>query len=187
MKAKVCKVCNRDFNPMRSMQAVCGPRCAIEHSSLTNAKAREKSARKAIRKRKEALKTKADWMKEAQAAFNAYIRARDYGKPCISCGCYEQERFTGGHFDCGHYRSRGAAGHLRFNVFNAHGQCKRCNRELSGNVVEYRLLLTERYSPEMVQRIEHDNDPRTFDIDYLKRVKRIFSRRARHYKKLRGL
>lgn len=187
MKAKVCKVCNRDFNPMRSMQAVCGPRCAIEHSSLTNAKAREKARRKEDRKRKEALKTKADWMKEAQAAFNAYIRARDYGKPCISCGCYEQERFTGGHFDCGHYRSRGAAGHLRFSAFNAHGQCKRCNRELSGNVVEYRLRLAKRYSPEMVQRIEHDNGARTFDIEYLKRVKRIFSRRARHYKKLRGL
>jgi hypothetical protein len=186
-RLKVCKVCKADFNPMRSLQSVCGPRCAIQHSSLTNAQGREKARRKADRKRKEALKTKSEWMKEAQAAFNSYIRARDYGKPCISCGCYEQERFTGGHFDCGHYRSTGAAAHLRLNVFNAYGQCKRCNRELSGNVVEYRLRLIERIGPVLVERIENDNRLRTFDIGYLKRVKRIFARRARHYKRLRGI
>lgn len=172
------------------MAEFCSTACGY---ALANHRTRQAAERKRLREarelksRKRAIKTKSDWMKEAQAAFNSYIRARDYGKPCISCGCYEQDRFTGGHFDCGHYRSRGAAAHLRFNVFNAHGQCKRCNRELSGNVVEYRLRLAKRYSAEMVQRIEQDNGARTFDIEYLKRVKRIFSRRARHYKKLRGL
>lgn len=189
MKTKVCKVCKRDFNPMRSMQAVCGPRCAVEHSRLTNAKAREKSARKALRKRKEALKTKADWMKEAQAAFNAYIRARDYGKPCISSGrmMSDSDLLTGSRTDAGHYRSVGAAAHLRFNLFNCHGQSVKDNRDLSGNAVEYRIRLIDRIGLERVEALERSNDPRTFDIEYLKRVKRIFSRRARHYKKLRGL
>jgi len=187
MRAKVCKVCKADFNPMRSLQSVCGPRCAVKHSSLTNTNAREKSARKALRKRKEALKTRSDWIKEAQVAFNAYIRARDYGKPCISCGCFEQERFTGGHFDCGHYRSTGAAAHLRYHFLNAAGQCKRCNRDLSGNAVEYRMGLSRRIGMERVSRLERDNQPRSFDMEYLKRLKRILSRRARHYKKLRGL
>jgi len=36
-----------------------------------------------------------------------------------------------------------------------------------------------------VEVIEHDNTPRKFDIDYLKRVKAIFTRRARHFEKLR--
>jgi hypothetical protein len=186
-RMKVCKVCKADFAPMRSMQAVCGPQCAIKHSTLTNTQGKLKALRKADRKRKEALKTKRDWTKEAQQQFNAYIRARDYGKPCMSCGCYEQERFTGGHFDCGHYRSTGAAAHLRFHTLNTAGQCKRCNRELSGNVVAYRVGLVARIGAERVERLEHDNDPRTFSVDYLKRVKAIFSRRARHYKKLKGI
>lgn len=175
------------FGPMAEW---CSTDCAIAVSKLRQKKAAERKRLRESRNlkaRKEAIKTQPQWCKEAQKAFNAYIRARDYGKPCISCGCREQERFTGGHFDCGHYRSTGAASHLRFNVFNAHGQCKRCNRELSGNAVEYRIRLVERLGVDLVDRLEQDNRPRTFTIDYLKRVKAMFSRRARHYKKLRGI
>jgi hypothetical protein len=188
-RVKVCKVCNADFNPMRSMQAVCGPRCAIQHSTLTNAQGREKARRKADRKRKEALKTKSDWMKEAQVAFNSYIRARDYGKPCISSGrmMTDSDLLTGSRTDAGHYRSVGAASHLRFNLFNCHGQSVKDNRDLSGNAVEYRIRLIDRIGLERVEALEQSNEPRTFDVEYLKRVKRIFSRRARHYKKIRGL
>jgi isocitrate dehydrogenase kinase/phosphatase len=57
----------------------------------------------------------------------------------------------------------------------------------SGNVVEYRIALVGKIGAERVSWLEYDNDCRTFDIEYLKRVKRIFSRRARHYKKLRGI
>jgi hypothetical protein len=57
----------------------------------------------------------------------------------------------------------------------------------SGNVVEYRIRLVGKIGPGRVESLEHSNEARTFSIDYLKRVKRIFARRARHYKKLRGL
>lgn len=183
MKTKVCKVCNRDFNPMRSMQAVCGPRCAIQHSSLTSTKAREKARRKADRKRKDAIKSRAEWAKEAQAAFNGFIRARDAHQPCISCGQspYQGQRHAS------HYRSVGAASHLRFNTWNVHASCAQCNSMKSGNIVEYRIALVSKIGAERFSWLEYDNDCRTFDIDYLKRVKGIFSRRSRHYKKLRGV
>jgi isocitrate dehydrogenase kinase/phosphatase len=57
----------------------------------------------------------------------------------------------------------------------------------SGNVVEYRIRLVDKIGQERVEGLEQSNKVRTFDIDYLKRVKRIFSRRARHYKRLRGI
>jgi hypothetical protein len=181
-KTKVCKVCKADFNPVRSMQAVCGPRCAIQHSSLTNGKAREKADQKAHRGRKEAIKSRADWAKEAQAAFNGFIRVRDARQACISCGQspYQGQRHAS------HYRSVGAATHLRFNAMNVHASCAQCNSMKSGNVVEYRISLVRKIGQGRVESLEHSNEPRTFEIGELKRIKRVFSRKAKHYRKLRA-
>ncbi|PCP71175.1 hypothetical protein CQA25_20360, partial [Morganella morganii] len=86
-----------------------------------------------------------------------------------------------------HYRSRGAAKHLRFNVFNVHSSCTRCNRQLSGNAVEYRIRLIQRIGIERVEAIESDNSTRRFSNEYLRRVKQIFARRARWYERRRKL
>lgn len=130
---------------------------------------------------KESLKTASDYVKEAQTAFNAYIRTRDRGKPCISCGCPQGDTVQGGKFDAGHYRSRGSAGHLRFNTINCWAQCVKCNRYLSGNVVEYRKGLVQRVGLERVCKLENDNSQLKFTIDYLKRVKKIFNYRRKLY------
>ena len=187
-KPRDCRSCRKPFQPRNSLQVVCSLNCTLVDVKAKEARRvraytaqRQKAARADLKKRKTALKTKSDWMKEAQAAFNRYIRARDQGKPCISSGVMEQDRFTGGYFDAGHYRSRGSAGHLRFNVFNCHAQSKHDNRQLSGNVVEYRKGLIERIGLERVDRLENDNTIRKFDIEYLTRVKKIFSKRAKFY------
>ncbi|EDN0929345.1 hypothetical protein CW085_23575, partial [Salmonella enterica subsp. enterica serovar Senftenberg] len=93
---------------------------------------------------------------------------------------------TGSAIDASHYRSRGAASHLKFNVFNVHSACTRCNRQLSGNAVEYRIRLIRRIGLERVERLESDNAPRRFDIPYLKRIKSIFTRKARALEKRRA-
>ena len=52
-------------------------------------KAREqqqKKEKRELRKRKEKLKTRSDYVKEAQKAVNNYVRKRDEHKVCISCG-----------------------------------------------------------------------------------------------------
>lgn len=171
---------------------VCDYQCGAELAMHLREKERERKRQKEsreLRKRKEALKSRGDWMREAQAAFNSYIRARDYGKPCISSGrmMSDSDLLTGSRMDAGHYRSTGAAPHLRFNTFNCHGQSVKDNRDLSGNAVEYRKGLIARIGVERVERLENDNRIRSFNIHYLRRVKSIFSRRARHVKKLRGI
>ena len=89
----------------------------------------------------------------AQAAFNAYIRARDDGLPCISCGS-----ITASRWDAGHFRSVGAAPHLRFNEDNVHRQCSRpCNKDKSGDQLRYRAGLIARIGRERVEALENDN------------------------------
>ncbi|CAM8136245.1 recombination protein NinG [Enterobacter intestinihominis] len=195
-KPKTCPICSTEYIPRSSLQKVChNYKCAIAFNKQRDAEiaAREQRKREReqianLRQRREALKTRAEWEREAQAAFNRYIRMRDMYKECISHPgklISNSNYITGSAVDASHYRSRGAASHLRFNVFNVHAACTRCNRQLSGNAVEYRIRLIERIGLERVERLEADNEPRKFDIDYLKRVKSIFTRRARHYEKLR--
>lgn len=161
--------------------------CSMEHlleftRSANGQKAVKQSTRAETRKAKERLKTRSDWMKEAQAAVNAWVRWRDRDLPCISCGNHSEEKF-GGARDAGHYRSRGSAGHLRFDLRNIHSQCVRCNRYLSGNVADYRVGLIDRIGIEAVEAIEADQAERRFDVEYLKRLKAIYTRRLRQAKK----
>ncbi|AXU94227.1 hypothetical protein CI789_02680 [Erwinia persicina] len=195
-KPKKCPICSNEYLPWSSTQKTCNEiPCAMAFAkkqaaekTVREIRKQEKLQRDDLRERRERLKGIAEWQKEAQAAFNRYIRWRDYYRPCVSCGGELQHRgnyTTGSAVDASHYRSRGAASHLKFNVFNVHSACTRCNRQLSGNAVEYRIRLIERIGIALVERIESDNTPRKFTIDYLKRVKAIFTRRARHYEKQR--
>ena len=70
-------------------------------------------------------------IKIAQNWCNKYIRLRDKEKGCVSCN---SSTFS----DAGHLYSAGHYPSLRFNEDNIHGQCARCNRNLHGNLNEYR-------------------------------------------------
>jgi len=188
-----CKQCKEFVTAVDGVKLPVGFFCSMDHAlDFANnkkvsvqermLKAVEKKQRQDIRLRKEAIKTAGEYIKEAQASVNRYIRMRDHGRPCISCGSSPEQK-RGGSMDAGHYRSRGSAGHLRFNVLNIHAQCVKCNRFGSGNAVDYRLELIKRIGLDRVERIEQDNEYRKFTIDYLKRVKRIFNKRARFYER----
>ncbi|TGN44068.1 recombination protein NinG [Klebsiella oxytoca] len=193
-----CAHCREWFHPTREGQVVCSFECASAIGKKQTAKAREAAKARAVKRQRESekegrqresFKTKAQWDKEAQSAFNRYIRIRDDGKPCVSCGnplIGKSNYLTGSAIDASHYRSRGAASHLKFNVFNVHSACTRCNRQLSGNAVEYRIRLIDRIGLERVERLEADNEARRFDIPYLQRIKSIFTRRARALEKRRA-
>ncbi|MGW8106535.1 recombination protein NinG [Klebsiella pneumoniae] len=187
-----CAHCREWFHPAREGQVVCSFECASEIGKKQTAKAREAAKARAVKRqrefekegrqrrraKRESFKTKAQWDKEAQSAFNRYIRIRDEGKPCVSCGnplIGKSNYLTGSAIDASHYRSRGAASHLKFNVFNVHSACTRCNRQLSGNAVEYRIHLIERIGLDRVERLEADNELRRFDIPYLQRIKSILA------------
>lgn len=200
-----CKVCNEWFVPQFSDIRIrwCCPEhgaiLAMEQRAKEKVKAEakrikaqkeaEKEGRERRQKMRESFKSKSQWDKEAQSAFNRYIRIRDEGKECVSCGSPlmgKSNYLTGSAIDASHYRSRGAASHLKFNVFNVHSACTRCNRQLSGNAVEYRIRLIDRIGLERVERLESDNEPRRFDIPYLQRIKSIFTRKARALEKRRA-
>lgn len=128
-----------------------------EREEAKRAQAAAKVERAETRRRKEAIKTIPDLIKEAQVAFNAFIRERDREKPCICCGLPLGTGEVGGAFDCGHYRSTGSAPHLRFDERNAHAQRKVCNRWGAGRAVDYRIGLVARIGLEAVEALESDN------------------------------
>lgn len=148
-----CKVCRGWFHPARDGQIVCSFKCAAVNGKAVNDLARaeaqckakrkqlneEKEGRKQLRERRLAVKPLSYFARQAQTAFNAFIRARDAGEPCISCG-----RFHDGQYHAGHYRTVGSHPELRFNEDNCWSQCSVCNNYLSGNIIGYQPNLIAR-------------------------------------------
>ncbi|MGX5220259.1 recombination protein NinG [Pseudomonas segetis] len=174
-KPKTCKnpVCGKKFPPQRLGQAVCSPKCALAIKDVNEVKARKALAqveRAEIKVRKERLKSRGEYVKEAQQAFNEFIRWRDRaaGHSCISSG--RALDWAGNAVDAGHYRSVGSAPHLRFDERNCHAQSKQDNRYLSGNAVDYRIGLIARIGLEAVEAVEADQAPRKHTIDDLKAI-----------------
>lgn len=176
---KNCAVCNIVFTPQRMGQHVCSPRCA--HKKV---KADKKAEKQQNKERKEKLKTLPQLKREAQIVFNKWIRARDAGKPCISCGAPDNnnDSFHGGR-DAGHLFSVGARPQLRYDEDNVHGQCVHCNQYLAGNAVAYRLGLIERIGLEAVERLEQDNSVRKWNREELIEIKRVYTERLKELKK----
>ena len=177
-RKRTCRVCRNLFQPVRCLQQTCSFDCEVKlgliHAERSKAK-REKAERIAdiasTKILREKLKTKRDWTKEAQIAFNAFIRERDKGRTCICCDKHLQAERVGGGFDCGHYRSVGSAPHLRFDERNAHGQDKQCNRWGSGRAVDYRVGLIKRIGLEAVESLEADQTPKKYTIAELRAIK----------------
>lgn len=186
LKQKTCKTCKSLFMPMRPMAVVCSPLCGLELARTKREKA-EKVAKVADRRETKVklakMKTRGDWIKEAQTSFNAYIRARDTGMACICCGRTGAGQVHGGEWDAGHYRSRGSAPHLRFDERNVHAQLKQCNRYASGNVAGYRVGLIERIGLEAVEALEADQASRDYTIADLQEIKTTYAARARELRK----
>lgn len=175
-----CAHCRAKFTPERPGQIVhveCveawteAQAAKRERAEAKAARAAAKVERAETRRRKEAIKTLAVLHKEAQHAFNAFIRARDADKPCICCGLPLSAGDVGGLYDCGHYRSVGSAGHLRYDERNAHAQRKQCNRWGAGRAVEYRVGLIARIGLAAVEALEADNRVHHWTHDELRAIR----------------
>lgn len=185
-RPKKCKnpACGASFPPRRLGQAVCSPACGLAIAPANRDKARkaiDQRERREIQVRKEKLKSRGDYLREAQQAFNAFIRMRDQlaGHVCISSG--RPLDWNGNAVDAGHYRSVGAAPHLRFDERNVHAQSKQDNRYLSGNATDYRIGLIRRIGLAEVEALERDQSVRKYTIDDLKEIA------ARYRAKLKDL
>ena len=183
-KPKKCRVatCGASFVPARMGQAVCSPACALIDGPRHAPKARKARAdieRKDIKVRKEKLKSRADHLKDTQHAFNAWIRARDAGQPCISCGTTADVQYC-----AGHYRTTGSCPELRFEPLNVHLQCnKNCNLSKSGNILGYRPRLLEKIGAEMLAWIEGPHEAKKYTIEQLKAMTAEYRAKTRELKK----
>ena len=143
-RAKKCAVCRTKFQPERMFQPCCCVTCAIAYVN----KEKQKLRRKEDAKTRDRLKTRQMWLREAQVAFNAYIRARD-GNWCIS-----SQRIIPGQTQAGHFYTTAARPDLRFNEDNCHSQSVTDNQHKSGNINEYRPALIEKIGQERVDALE---------------------------------
>jgi len=181
VKPKRCRSCRCTFTPARSLQAVCSISCA----QLLAAKVAEQKAaranraeRKSLREALEKAKTRGTHLKELQSAFNAWIRLRDAGQPCISCGRHHQ-----GQWHAGHYRSVGSEPALRFEPDNAHLQCAPCNTHLSGNLIPYRINLIRKIGLERVEWLESKHEPRKYSMAEILEMKTFYRAEVRRLRK----
>lgn len=196
-RIKKCKACKEPFvvDRSRPLQSACGVQCAI---ALTNAgkekarKAREAKERAEHRVAKERIKTRAEWMREAQTEFNAFIRLRDKDLPCICCGSYgpNEDWLTGGKWDAGHFLGRGAFPELRFVEDNVHKQLKTCNGG-SGKFASkartvsqgYRERLILKIGIDRVEFLEGPHEPKRYTIEDLKAIKAEYRAKVRELKR----
>lgn len=136
------------------------------------------------------MRTRSEWVRIAQRAFNAFVRARDEGLPCISCGVLNPPERYGGAWDCGHFRSVGAAPELRFEELNAHRQCKSCNAGSSKYArkdrtvsAEYRERLVGRIGQEAVDWLEGPHEAKHYTSEQLEAIAKTYRAKTRELKR----
>ena len=187
-REKKCRACTTRFTPSRPLQVACCPDCAQTLARRNREKAEKRAAtieRQKTRAALEALKTIPQLMAEADRAFCAWIRARDAGLPCICCGeTAKASSLTGGEWDAGHYRSRGAASHLRYHEDNCHAQLKQCNRR-GWDLASYRANLIGRIGLEAVEALEQDSRTHKWTRDELREIRDTYRKKLRELLKAR--
>ena len=203
-RRKRCPSCRVMFTPTRAAQAVCGEiECAIAHGQSERGRAIAGKSlaeveRQEIKVRKEALKSRADHMKDAEKAVRDYRRTYELsvGSGCISCGESQESILaaqgwkTGGAFDAGHFLGKGARPELRLVPSNIWLQCKSCNAGSSkfarkGQTVSqgFRTGLIARIGLEAVEALEADHTPRKETIEQLKAITAEYRAKTKELKK----
>lgn len=161
-RTKKCSFCKSDFEQWNSLESWCSVDCAIQLIAIREAK---KYKQETTRRRSESRAGDRSYqLRKAQARCNEYIRLRDRGTPCISCGT------TNGKINAGHWKSIGSHPELRFNSNNIHRQCERCNTYKSGNAAEYRRGLIKKIGIVNVEFLEGPQQPQNLTLDDIKDV-----------------
>lgn len=94
------------------------------------------------------------WLEDKlQDLVNAKVRKRDSVNGffiCISC----QELKPINQMNSGHYFAKEFYKSVRFDLDNMHGQCVRCNKYLSANLIPYRANLLLKIGEHRLQQLE---------------------------------
>lgn len=178
-KQRKCRVCGSKYTPHTSFQKWCSPDCGVELSREAQRKAREaerKAERRDLKKRKEKIKSRGEWANETQKVCNKYIRLRDKGRPCCSCGKPDDGTHQR---HASHFRPVSQNKSLRFHEMNIFASCMQCNSIKSGNLTSYEEFLINEIGKENVEWLKTQNHPYTWDIPDLKEIKAYFSEKIK--------
>lgn len=187
-----CKICGEWFHPRFFNEWWCSP----EHGAVFGIQERDKqrqrdmqeaeakrkeqtqAERRSLKIRKLAVKPLNYFHSKAQIAFNEFIRVRDSGHSCISCG-----RNTGAKMNAGHYRTVGASKETRYDETNCHLQCEHCNSHLSGNIGEYKPRLIAKIGQEAFDRLMGFHEPKKWTREELQDLAAHYRAKTRALKK----
>ena len=135
VKIKACKHCQ-----------------STQHTSLACFKAPRKPLKvkkvKVSTVKKKKPKTRSYYVKQLDKVFSEYIRRRDDGKGCVTCGIKKPWQ----EMQACHYYSRGKYP-TRWHELNVHSGCYRCNVLLKGAYTDYALFMFSTYGAEKVQEL----------------------------------
>ncbi len=183
LRPKPCRQCGSEFTPARPLQHVCSAICATR---LVKSKKKEEKAQDRVKREK--MKSRAQWLAEAQTIVNRYVRLRakinDEG--CYTCGARPEQKF-GGTFDASHFRSVGSAPHLRFWIPQIRICCVVCNRHKGGELLAFRRHLVAERGTQWVEVLESRQEVAKFTVDYLKRLKAVMSKKIKRLEKWHSL
>ncbi len=179
---KKCRHCKKPFIPRHStLERHCwDKRCLASEAMLKVQEQQDMQAKKSkerLNQWKFDLETVQSLTKKAQAIFNTFIRLRDAGKECVSCG-----KLLQGKFDAGHYYSSGGHKAVTFDERNCHGQCVYCNRHLHGNLLNYQIGLVQRIGEEVFNLSEVAHQTRKFTKSELREIIEIYKEKCRLYR-----
>jgi len=185
---------------INGLRAVCGDSLECQQSEaikLINKarEAKDREYKRETKRIKEKYKGGSTSIRELteyiqRRIFNVYIKLRDKGKPCISCGKHEHEikNFRGWH--AGHYLSVGARKDLRFNEDNCHAQCSGCNLGENHNKAK-EATTAQRYRANLIDRIGEDKvlvlesyNVHKYTYDELIGIKEYFNKKLKKLKSM---
>jgi len=102
-------------------------------------------------------KSTAQLIQVCQVKFNAYVRARDKGLPCISCGAPHPT-------DAGHLFKKSTRPAMRFDSRACYAQCRECNSMHDGNYENFCKGIAARHGVEFLTEVIQDaNNSRKTD------------------------
>ncbi|MBI0431676.1 recombination protein NinG [Pectobacterium parmentieri] len=191
-----CKICREWFHPRFPNEQWCCPEHGAEYGIILREKEKLKAEqrrrketqqeRRSLKIRKAELQPVSHFKKQAQQAFNAFIRARDHDQPCISCGETNPPDLHGGQWDCGHFKTVGGFPEMRFIEANAYRQCKSCNAGSAkygakAATVErmYRASLAEKFGQELVDWLDGPHEMTNYRKDDYIRIRDEYRAKTR--------
>lgn len=100
--------------------------------------------------KKRKTKTRSQLIKDLDTVFSKWVRQRDDGKGCITCG----DKKPAAEMQACHFYTRGRQA-TRWHEDNVHSGCYRCNVLLKGNYINYTKYMIDRYGRRFVDELEY--------------------------------